>query len=51
MAIPAAPPRVKKKSARRKKLEAAILYPIDWLEERSGLISRGTHRQTRPWGT
>jgi quinol-cytochrome oxidoreductase complex cytochrome b subunit len=27
-----------KKSARRQKLEAAINYPIDWLEERSGLI-------------
>ncbi|MDX6487505.1 MAG: menaquinol-cytochrome c reductase cytochrome b subunit [Gaiellaceae bacterium] len=38
MAIQSAPPRTKKKSARRKKLEAAILYPIDWLEERSGLI-------------
>jgi menaquinol-cytochrome c reductase cytochrome b subunit len=27
-----------KKSARRRKIEAAINYPIDWLEERSGLI-------------
>jgi menaquinol-cytochrome c reductase cytochrome b subunit len=27
-----------RKSARRRKLEAAITYPIDWLEERSGLI-------------
>src|SRR6266849_251214 len=27
-----------KKSARRRQLEAAINYPIDWLEERSGLI-------------
>jgi len=27
-----------KKSARRRPLEAAINYPIDWLEERSGLI-------------
>ncbi len=26
------------KSARRQQLEAAALYPIDWLEERSGLI-------------
>jgi len=28
----------KKKSARRRQLEAAVNYPIDWLEERSGLI-------------
>jgi quinol---cytochrome c reductase cytochrome b subunit, bacillus type len=27
-----------KKSPRRQKLEAAITYPLDWLEERSGLI-------------
>ena len=27
-----------RKSARRQRLEAAINYPIDWLEERSGLI-------------
>jgi menaquinol-cytochrome c reductase cytochrome b subunit len=27
-----------RKSARRQQLEAAIAYPIDWLEERSGLI-------------
>ncbi|MGZ8691291.1 MAG: cytochrome b [Gaiellaceae bacterium] len=27
-----------KRSARRRQLEAAINYPIDWLEERSGLI-------------
>ena len=27
-----------RKSARRRQLEAAINYPIDWLEERSGLI-------------
>src|SRR5256886_12021017 len=26
------------KSARRRQLEAAINYPIDWLEERSGLV-------------
>jgi menaquinol-cytochrome c reductase cytochrome b subunit len=26
------------KSARRQQLEAAIVYPIDWIEERSGLI-------------
>src|SRR5947207_7624506 len=28
----------RRKSARRNKLEAAVNYPIDWLEERSGLI-------------
>jgi menaquinol-cytochrome c reductase cytochrome b subunit len=28
----------RRKSARRQQLEAAINYPIDWLEERSGLI-------------
>jgi menaquinol-cytochrome c reductase cytochrome b subunit len=28
----------RKKSARRRQLEAAVLYPIDWLEERSGLV-------------
>src|SRR5881409_680888 len=27
-----------RKSARRQKIEAAVNYPIDWLEERSGLI-------------
>jgi menaquinol-cytochrome c reductase cytochrome b subunit len=27
-----------KKSVRRRQLEAAVNYPIDWLEERSGLI-------------
>jgi quinol-cytochrome oxidoreductase complex cytochrome b subunit len=27
-----------RKSARRQRLEAAINYPIDWLEERSGLV-------------
>jgi quinol-cytochrome oxidoreductase complex cytochrome b subunit len=27
-----------RKSARRQRLEAAITYPIDWLEERSGLV-------------
>ena len=32
-----APPR-NRKSARRKRLEAAINYPLDWLEERSGLV-------------
>src|SRR3989440_5653246 len=32
-----APPR-RRKSARRQKIEALIAYPIDWLEERSGLI-------------
>jgi menaquinol-cytochrome c reductase cytochrome b subunit len=32
-----APPR-SRKSARRRQLEAAITYPLDWLEERSGLV-------------
>src|SRR5438105_14155064 len=32
-----APPR-RRKSERRQKIEALIAYPIDWLEERSGLI-------------
>jgi quinol-cytochrome oxidoreductase complex cytochrome b subunit len=27
-----------RKSARRQQLETAINYPIDWLEERSGLV-------------
>src|SRR5678816_3768869 len=27
-----------RKSARRQKMEAAINYPLDWLEERSGLV-------------
>src|SRR5436189_1105583 len=26
------------KSARRKQMEAAVVYPLDWLEERSGLV-------------
>jgi len=26
------------KSARRQQMEAAVMYPIDWLEERSGLV-------------
>ncbi len=38
MAVATPPPTRKKKSARRKQLEAMILYPIDWLEERSGLV-------------
>jgi menaquinol-cytochrome c reductase cytochrome b subunit len=29
---------VRKKSPRRAQLEAAALYPIDWLDERSGLV-------------
>jgi menaquinol-cytochrome c reductase cytochrome b subunit len=29
---------IRRKSARRRQLEAAALYPIDWLEERSGLV-------------
>jgi quinol-cytochrome oxidoreductase complex cytochrome b subunit len=28
----------RKKSARRRQLEAAVMYPVDWLEERSGLV-------------
>ncbi|MFL6011576.1 MAG: cytochrome bc complex cytochrome b subunit [Gaiellaceae bacterium] len=32
-----APPR-RRKSARRQRLEAAVIYPLDWLEERSGLV-------------
>jgi menaquinol-cytochrome c reductase cytochrome b subunit len=32
-----APPR-NRKSARRQRLEAAVTYPLDWLEERSGLV-------------
>src|SRR5947207_15497610 len=27
-----------RKSPRRQKLEAAVNYPLDWLEERSGLV-------------
>src|SRR5919198_939469 len=27
-----------RKSARRQRLEAAVVYPLDWLEERSGLV-------------
>src|SRR5919108_580420 len=30
-----------RKSARRQRLEAAVVYPLDWLEERSGLIRGG----------
>jgi len=26
------------KSERRKQMEAVVLYPLDWLEERSGLV-------------
>ena len=26
------------KSARRRQLEATVMYPLDWLEERSGLV-------------
>jgi menaquinol-cytochrome c reductase cytochrome b subunit len=29
---------VRQKSARRRQIEAAVLYPLDWLEERSGLV-------------
>jgi menaquinol-cytochrome c reductase cytochrome b subunit len=35
---PPSPTTRPKKSERRRRLEAAINYPIDWLEERSGLI-------------
>ncbi len=28
----------RKRSARRRQLEAQLLYPLDWLEERSGLV-------------
>src|SRR5436190_10505300 len=28
----------RKKSAPRRRLEAAVVYPLDWLEERSGLV-------------
>ena len=28
----------RKKSPRRAQIEAAALYPLDWLEERSGLV-------------
>jgi menaquinol-cytochrome c reductase cytochrome b subunit len=34
--VASAPPR--RKSARRAQIEAAALYPLDWLEERSGLV-------------
>ena len=27
-----------KRSARREKIEAAVLYPLDWVEERSGIV-------------
>src|SRR5262249_60086331 len=26
------------KSSRRKQVEAVVLYPLDWLEERSGIV-------------
>src|SRR6266702_4176612 len=38
-----------KAQMRRAQLEAAIMYPVDWLEERSGLVGglvRGMHK----WG-
>jgi menaquinol-cytochrome c reductase cytochrome b subunit len=34
----AVPVRVRRKSARRQQLERMVLYPLDWLEERSGLV-------------
>src|ERR687888_1391334 len=33
----------RQRSARRQQLEAAIVYPIDWIEERSGLIGGGRY--------
>ncbi len=33
-----APPKKRKKSARRQQIELIALYPLDWLEERSGLV-------------
>jgi menaquinol-cytochrome c reductase cytochrome b subunit len=33
----------RKKSARRQKLEALIVYPVDWLDERSGLVAWTKH--------
>ena len=33
-----ATPATRKKSPRRAQIEAAALYPLDWLEERSGLV-------------
>lgn len=32
-----------KRSARREKLEAAVLYPLDWVEERSGIVGGVKH--------
>src|SRR5437667_3042406 len=34
MAVPART----RKSVRRQRLEQAVMYPVDWLEERSGLV-------------
>jgi quinol-cytochrome oxidoreductase complex cytochrome b subunit len=34
----AVPVRVRRKSPRRQQLERMVLYPLDWLEERSGLV-------------
>jgi quinol---cytochrome c reductase cytochrome b subunit, bacillus type len=34
----AVPVRTRKKSSRRQTIESVALYPLDWLEERSGLI-------------
>jgi menaquinol-cytochrome c reductase cytochrome b subunit len=33
-----APPKKRKKSERRQQIEFVMLYPLDWLEERSGLV-------------
>ena len=32
-----------KRSARREKLEAVVLYPLDWVEERSGIVGGMKH--------
>jgi quinol-cytochrome oxidoreductase complex cytochrome b subunit len=34
----AVPVRTRRKSPRRQQVEALVLYPLDWLEERSGLV-------------
>jgi quinol-cytochrome oxidoreductase complex cytochrome b subunit len=34
----AVPVRSRRKSDRRRQMEAMVLYPLDWLEERSGLV-------------
>lgn len=39
----AVPVRVRRKSPRRQQLERMALYPIDWLDERSGLVAWTRH--------